>query len=247
MKNITSLAKQAINAAREQDWNQAIEINEKILDERPNDVGALNRLALARMQLGHVRIAEEILEKVLKIDKHNKIAKKNLEKAQNKERGQTVKLGRNNSYIEEPGKAKVVPLTRVTEQENLQEMSVGQACSLDANKKYVSVNVSDSDQYLGALTLDISQRLIKLINNGNKYSCQIHSIKNGDCKVHIKEQYISKKNQGITSFPVSKENGSNANNLAEEHRVQEDIPLDIVHTDTDEELSERNLKSIPKN
>ncbi len=246
MKNLTPLTKKAINAARQQDWDQAIEINEDILKEKAQDIGALNRLALARMQKGHVRIAEDILEKILKIDKHNKIAQKNLKKARNKERGQTVSMAQRSSYIEEPGKAKLIELIRVTDKDLLQELSMGQGCHLEAKKAYISVTTEEGE-YVGALPRDISGRLIKLINAGNTYSCQIHSITDETCKVHLKENHVSSANKGVTSFPVTNTNSQvSVDELASEYQVKDDIPLQIVDTDTDEEPSEDDIGEIPK-
>ncbi len=246
MKNITPLTKKAIEAAREQDWNRAIEINEEILKEKPQNVGAMNRLALARMQKGHVRIAEDILNKILKIDRHNKIAKKNLKKAQNKERGRTVAMAQRSSYIEEPGKAKLIELIRVTDDKILDDLAMGQTCCLEAKKAYISVTTEDG-QYLGTLPRDISTRLIKLIKSGNKYSCQIHSIKDECCKILAKETHVAKENKGITSFPVTHEAAQNgADELAAEYQVKDDIPMEIVNTDTDEEPSEDDLDDIPR-
>jgi tetratricopeptide (TPR) repeat protein len=76
MKNLSPLTKKAIEAAHQQNWTQAIEINEEILKEKPQEIGALNRLALARMQLGHIQIAEKILKKS-KIKKRAKLLKLN--------------------------------------------------------------------------------------------------------------------------------------------------------------------------
>lgn len=246
MKNITPLTKKAIEAARKQDWNRAVEINEEILKEKPQNIAAMNRLALARMQRGHVLIAEDILKKVLKIDKHNKIAKKNLKRAQNKEKGRTVAMAQRSSYIEEPGKAKLIELIRVTDDKILDELAMGQNCYLEPKKAYISVTTEDG-QYLGTLPKNISSRLIGLIQAGNKYSCQIHSVKDNCCKILAKETHVAKENKGITSFPVTQEESQEeANQLTSEFQVKDDIPLEIVNTDTDEEPSEDDLGDIPK-
>lgn len=246
MKNLTPLTKKAIEFARQQDWDQAIEINEEILKEKPQEIGALNRLALARMQKGHVRIAEELLEQVLEIDKHNKIAQKNLKKARNKEKGHTVSMAQRSSYIEEPGKAKLIELIRISDQDILRELSMGQTCRLEAKKAYISVTTENGD-YLGTLPREISGRLIRLINTGNTYSCQIHSITDETCKIHLKENHVAEENKGITSFPVTDSDSQvSVDELTAEFQVKDDIPLQIVDTDTDEEPSEDDLDDIPK-
>ncbi len=247
MKNLSPLTKKAIDAAHQQNWTQAIEINEEILEEKPQEIGALNRLALARMQLGHVQIAEKVLKKVLKIDRHNKIAQKNLKRVQNKEKGQAAQIEQRSSYIVEPGKAKIIELTRLTDKNSLKKLAVGQACTLDPKKAYVSVNAKD-DQYIGTLPRDISERLIKLIKTGNTYACQIHSIEENRLKVHIKEASVTSENKGILSFPIEK-NGDSvlSEELAADFQVRNDVPLEIVDTDEDDEPSEDDLDDFDEN
>ena len=212
MKNIAPLTKRAVEAAKNKDWNLAIEINEAILQEDSHNIGALNRLALARMQLGHVRVAKRYLTKVLELDKHNKIASKNLSRVEKRDKNPKISFNQKNSYIEEPGKAQIISLMRLADKKTLDQVSVGQSSFLEPKKNYISIYLIEEDngkqtQYLGALPKEISLRLMKLIKTGNKYSCTVHSI-NADeekCKVLIKESRVSEANQGITSFPISKQ------------------------------------------
>jgi tetratricopeptide (TPR) repeat protein len=247
MKNLSPLTKKAIEAAHQQNWTQAIEINEEILKEKPQEIGALNRLALARMQLGHIQIAEKILKKILEIDRRNKIAQKNLKKVQNKEKGQAAQIEQRSSYIVEPGKAKVIELSRLSDKTTLQNLAVGQACTLDPKKAYVSVNSKDG-QYIGTLPKDISERLIKLIKTGNTYSCQIHSIKEDCLKIHIKEASVAPENKGVLSFPLERNTSSVlSEELAADFQIRDDVPLEIVDTDEDDEPSEDDLDDFEEN
>lgn len=212
MKNIAPLTKKAVEAAKNKDWSLAIEVNEEILQEDSHNIGALNRLALARMQLGHVRVAKKYLTKVLELDKHNKIASKNLSRIEKRDKNPKINFSQKNSYIEEPGKAQIISLMRLTDKKTLEQVSVGQGCLLDPKKNYISIYLIEEDdkkktQYLGALPEEISLRLIKLIKTGNQYTCTVHSIDADEekCKVLIKESKVSEANQGITSFPISKQ------------------------------------------
>ncbi len=211
MKNTAPLKKKAIEATKNKKWQIAIEINQEIIEAEPNNINALNRLALALMQLDQRKEAKIALERVLKLDKHNKIASKNLKKLNSKKIGQIAEFNKETSYIEEPGKAKVMQLIRVTDKKTLRSLHVGQPCQLDPKKSLVSVNALEKNSsnkiYVGTLPSSISQRLIRLIKHGNKYQCTIHSVEPDEncCKVHIKELFVAKKNQGITSFPVNME------------------------------------------
>lgn len=230
MKNLAPLIKDAVEAAKIKDWNLAIELNEEILDADSHNIGALNRLALARMQLGHIRLAEKALKRILEIDKHNKIATKNLARIKKKINNPSVSFNRNSSYIEEPGKAQVIELIRVADKKTLQQASVGQRCYLDPKKEFISIYLIDEaddkkGQYLGALPSEISIRLIKLMNRGNEYQGAVHSVNadTGRCKVLVKEFKVSSENRGVTSFPISKQSQTDLlGDLTTEYLIQED-------------------------
>ncbi len=243
MINTSPLGKKAIKAAKHQDWDKAVEINQSILDEDPKNINALNRIALAYMQQDHPRLARRALKKVLELDKHNKIAQKNLKRVKNKETSR-VKFSKG-SYIEEPGKAKNIELLRLTEEENLKDISLGQECYLDPKKTYVSVYVKDDDQYLGAIPEDISERLIKLIKTGNKYECIIQNCETNQCVVHVKEKKVSPENEGLHSFSI--EDGGNSDHIkkiADHYKVKDDIPVEIVNTDEDVSAKQRKFRNL---
>jgi tetratricopeptide (TPR) repeat protein len=239
MQNLTKLAKAAINAAKNTDWNQAVKTNQKILEIQPKSIDALNRLALAQMQLDRPQKAQTSLKKVLQLDPHNKIAEKNLAKIKKNQKGR-VKFSKNN-FIEEPGKAKNVKLIRLTDDKLLDETHVGQACQLEPKSTYISVVTSENKDYLGTLPKKISARLIKLIQAGNKYACFIQSCSSDKCCVHIKELKVSEKNQNKTSFALEK-NG--ATDDFDDEKMLENIPMNLVNTDTDVEAKEINPNKV---
>ncbi len=249
MQNIAPLIKQAIEAAKNKDWNLAIKINEEILEIDFHNIGALNRLALARMQLGHIKVAEKYLKQVLEIDKHNKIASKNLTRVQKRCTNPVVNFGKSSPYIEEPGKAQIIELIRAADKKVLNSASVGQACCLQPKKELISAYLVDEDDetkinYLGALPQEISARLIKLINSGNEYQCAIHSVnpETSNCRILVKELKVSPVNQGTTSFPISKQSQTELlGDLSTEYLAQdsdEENPIRGLNDEDDEELVE---------
>jgi hypothetical protein len=242
MKNTAPLKKKAIEAAKKADWQTAIELNREILETEPSNINALNRLALAMMQQGEKNLAKKALQQVLDLDKHNKIAARNLKQINKRKKGQVARFSGDAAYIEEPGKAKVIELIRVTDKNILRELSVGQSCQLDPKKSLVSVNTVMPDSiYVGTLPSDISLRLIKLINRDNQYQCSIHSIESEEqrCKVHIKEVFVSKINQGVTSFPIKIETEyEDPEILSLERELKNESPIEILDEDTEEEQKE---------
>lgn len=243
MTNLTSLAKKAINAAKSQQWQQAADYNQQILDIYPKDLDALNRLALAFMQLDQSKKAKTTLNKVLEIDKHNKIAQKNLDKIK-KNLKSKVSFNQE-SFIEEPGKAKNIELIRVTDNDNLDQINVGQKCELDPKSTYISINTADGD-YLGTLPKDISERLIGLIETGNQYNCSIQCCEPEKCVVHLSEAKVSDQNQGVNSFSLKQSDQNEIQtNIKDIHQIDQP-PLEMVETDTDVETSEIDVSKIPQ-
>ena len=76
--NTTILYQQAIDAALDSQWEEALKLNKKIIKLEPQNVDALNRQAKAYMELGKPTLAKKYYTEVLKIDPYNPIAQKNL-------------------------------------------------------------------------------------------------------------------------------------------------------------------------
>ena len=74
------LIKTAIDFAKEGRWQEAITVNQQILQLIPQDVDAHNRLGKAYVELGEYVHAKEAYKKSLELDPANNIAKRNLRK-----------------------------------------------------------------------------------------------------------------------------------------------------------------------
>src|SRR3989344_7973707 len=79
-----SLKNQAIQTALSGDWQNAIVLNKNLIKENPNDIDALNRLALAYIIVGKTKDAKSIYQKVIKLDPLNPIAQRSLNKLKDK-------------------------------------------------------------------------------------------------------------------------------------------------------------------
>ena len=232
MRKYASLVQDAIAAAKEQDWEKAVEINEEILERDADDLGALNRLGLAYMQLGKPYKSRDAFKAVLEKDKSNLIAKKHLENLKNKN-GTASPLS-NTYFIEEPGKTKLVEMHRLAQKDVLTQLRVGQPCKLVIKKnKYISVE-TEADQYLGALPDDLSYRLSKLIKRGNQYRCLVHSFTENTCNVHLRETKADAKNKHLQSFPAGRVNHLAANIVDEEFLIEDDIPVETGEHESDQ-------------
>jgi tetratricopeptide (TPR) repeat protein len=230
---------QAINAAKESNWAVAIDCNQAILDQNPNDVGALNRMAVAYLQLKDAKKAKAMFKQVLQIDKSNPIAKKNLARLENNQAAVVPTFSRED-FIEEPGKTKTVELHRLAGKNVLDNLAIGLECDLKPKNRYISVEHKGS--YIGALPEDISFRLAKLIETGNTYFCCIKSFSSSHVNAYIKELSRSVTNENVHSFPVSKSSVAAINDVDDHLLLEDEIPVQIVDSDSDVEKSLDDLE-----
>jgi tetratricopeptide (TPR) repeat protein len=234
----SQLEGQAIQAAKNQDWQTAISVNQQLIDDNPENIQAYIRLGVAQVQLGKVKEAKHAFNQALELDKTNQLAKKHLVKLQNNQTIVLSTLPADEQFIEEPGKTKTVELHRLAGKDQLENLSVGQVCELKPKNRFIAIEVNKT--YIGALPEDISSRLTKLMKGGNQYVCYIRSVSptSCTCSVFIKEILRSAEQEFIHSFPINKNQLATLNDMYADDNFtfeMEDIPLQIVETDNDEE------------
>jgi hypothetical protein len=183
-----TLKNQAIQTALDGNWQNAIVINKTLVGENPEDVDALNRLALAYSITGKLKEAKSTYQKVINLDPLNPIALRSLKKL--KEKGLSLGNGTsntqiNNKFLEEPGKTKVVELVNIAQPEIVESLRTGQSVLLSI--KRLKIFVLEGKQYIGVLPDDIARRLIKFINSGCLYEAYIKSSNQHKVTVFIKE------------------------------------------------------------
>lgn len=183
-----TLKNQAIQTALKGNWEEAITLNKTLVDENPQDLDALNRLALAFTILGKAKEAKSTYLKVINLDPLNAIALRNLKKLKEKN-GQApssnpLKLI-NNSFLEEPGKTKVVELINIAQPKITENLRTGQ--SLELSIKRLKIFVCEDKQYVGVLPDDIARRLIKFIKAGSVYEAFVKVAGVHRVSVFIKE------------------------------------------------------------
>lgn len=199
------LAQQAILGALNCEWEKAVGINKKIIKENPTDIDALNRLARAYAELGKFNQAKKTAKKVTTIDPFNTIATKSLSKWKNMRKGKAFSStpAETHSFLEEPGKTKIVCLLHLGSTSVLANLDAGDEVSLNTHSHRVSVNATNG-KYIGRLPDSLSSRLRKLIKMGNEYQVFIKSTTCDEVKIFIKEVKRSPKLADIPSFSGEK-------------------------------------------
>lgn len=183
-----TLKNQAIQAALNGNWQEAIILNKSLVAKNPKDIDALNRLALAYSIIGKTKEAKSTYQKVINLDPLNAIALRNLKKLKEKNgqliNGYSLKQI-NNEFLEEPGKTKVVELVNIAQPKITENLSTGQ--SMELSVKRLKIFVSEGKQYIGVLPDDIARRLIKFIKGGSAYEAYVKSAGSHKVSVFVKE------------------------------------------------------------
>jgi len=233
-------SKQAIALAMQGKWQDAIGINKSILDTVPDDVDAYNRLGRAYMETGVLSEAKKAYEQAIKLDPYNSIAKKNLQRL-----AHLGDIGLNSKehlykvepqFIEEAGKSGVVNLHRLASPKVLVRLVAGDKVLLKVDENNINIK-SSLGEYVGQLEPKHAQRLIKLVQGGNKYAAAIISATENKVTIIIRETYQEPSLVGQPSFPPRWAEGLHnySSDRTAGHHWEEEEELEEVGYHTEEE------------
>lgn len=202
----SNLSEQAITAALDCRWADALKLNKQILKLDPQNIDALARSAKAYIELGKSNLAKKYYTQVLSYDPYNPIALKNLKIIKAfKSNGQPHTVGDGkfrlsaSLFLQEPGKTKIVNLLNVCEPQKLSSAFCGMKVEMIVKNRKLIV-VDGDGGYLGVLPDDICHLLIRLLRGGNKYSLLVKSIRVNGLSVLIRETFRSKRFKNQPSF-----------------------------------------------
>ena len=198
-------SKQAIDLAMQGRWREAIATNKVIIENFPGDVDAYNRLGRAYMELGEYSQAREAYRRATELDPFNAIARKNIQRLSYLGEAE-VSLGGESHKVEphhfigEIGKAGTVNLYHLAPKEMRARMVAGVKVYLKISDLGLMVE-NGRGEYLGQIEPRHGQRLIKLIQGGNRYSAAVVSSTEEAMTVIIREVYQDPSLAGRISFP----------------------------------------------
>lgn len=204
---MNSLAQQAINAALTCNWDEAIKINLSLIKTTPSDIDSLNRLARAYAETNQVKKAKKYAKQVLELDPFNQIAQKALLRwnkvTKNGHTRLTEPLASPTTFLEEPGKTKIVNLLNLGSTKIIESLNTADEVKIAAHSHRVCITTLDG-KYVGKLPDDLSARLRTLVKGGNQYSVFIKSIEKDSLRVFIREIKRGKDYTSTPSFPAEK-------------------------------------------
>jgi len=199
-------SQEAIALAMQSRWQEAVAVNQSIVESFPTDIDAYNRLGRAFIELGDFARAKEAYGRALELDSNNVIAERNLHRLSLLPESQMpVKEERRevapNLFIGDMGKSGVVNLQNLAPQEVLARMTAGNQVYLEVRGQQLVVQ-NEGGEYLGRVDPQYGFRLAKLIEGGNQYTAAIVSLDNDRAKVLIREVFQHPSQLGRLSFPV---------------------------------------------
>jgi len=199
-------SQEAISLAMQSRWQEAVTVNQSIIELLPTDIDAYNRLGRAFMELGEFAKAKGAYTRALELDSYNSIAQKNLQRLSLLPDAQ-VKVGEKRRevspdlFIGDRGKAGVVNLQYLAPGELLARMAAGNQVHLKVKGQQLVVE-NDQGEYLGLVEPPHGFRLARMIEGGNKYTAAIVSINNDSARVIVREVFQHPSQVGRLSFPV---------------------------------------------
>ncbi len=206
------LIEEARRAGLEGRWNEAVELNQQLISRSPKDADAQNRLGRSLLELNRYTPAIEAYTSALRSDPANMIARRNLQRLEllrhrsqssepaTVEKREATPLPRTSVFIEEIGKTWVDELVNPAPMDQLVGVRSGQQLQLEVTEGRVYISGGDG-QRLGEIDAKTAERLISLINSGNRYEVYALGITTLSLRVILREVHRDP-SQGTTfSFP----------------------------------------------
>jgi hypothetical protein len=188
----------ALAAATDGRWDDALALNDSLLERFPRDAETLNRKGRALIELRQLSAARDAYSDALKADPANMIARRNLQRLEmlyNRPEGSlegadtiSTTLPRSNVFVEEIGKTWVDELANPSDLSHLAEVSPGEQLQIKSEGDKVFI-LSDDSVLLGEVGAPVGARVAQLIEGGNRYEVYALGISSQSLRVIIRELY----------------------------------------------------------
>jgi tetratricopeptide (TPR) repeat protein len=239
------LSEQAIAAATAAEWQEAVDINRRIL-ELGADSEAENRLARAYWELGELASAREHYQAALALDPTNRIAERNINRLRMlmAEAGKKTVAAKKGSkapvsiFVEETGKTGFAHLVDLASPKQLAQVNPGDAVELAADGSRLVAK--SNGVHIGYVEPRVAARLLKLIAEGNKYAAGVTSLGDKDVRIIIRETYQDPTTYGKVSFPTAAK-VSDLRPYTKGTLVREEMDLE---DDLEEDMEDEEIEDI---
>lgn len=208
-KTKKQLNQEALTASLEHRWEDALALNDEILERFPRDAEALNRKGRANMELGNLADARENYSDALKADPANMIARRNLQRletiyqavgSEESAPPRTQSIPKANVFIEEIGKTWIDDLAHPAGNEVLAQVAPGDELKLVIEGERVFVRTMD-DVQLGQVDQSIGSRMARFMDIGHEFEIYALGQTMNSLRVIIRETAHVEESEGTMTFP----------------------------------------------
>jgi tetratricopeptide (TPR) repeat protein len=203
------LVEDARQAALDSNWEQAVTLNNQLLERFQKDAEAYNRLGRAKLAMGKLEEAKDAYAKALRADPANLIARRNLQRLESL-RGQTVRgsmeisapgpLPRTTVFLEEVGRTWVDELVNPGEMQVLADVYPGDQLKLSDDGGRLVVSRMDGDR-LGEVEPKTGRRVLDLMAGGNRYEVYALGLSGQTLRMILREVFRDPSQATVVSFP----------------------------------------------
>jgi len=210
-KTRKQLVEFARRAGLDGNWEQAIQLNQEIIDRSPRDATAYNRLGRALLEFRRVSAAYDAYSSALKIDPANMIARRNLQRLElirhrrgaedgGQETSRESVIPRTSAFIEEVGKTWVDELVNPASMDELADIYSGEQLQMEISEGRLVV-LRANGQRVGEVEARTAERIIDLMARGNRYEVFALGLSTASLRVILREVHRDPSMGGRISFP----------------------------------------------
>ena len=200
------LQDRAVSLAVNNRWGEAVETNRQLI-ELGEDIETYNRLGKAYFELGQLQAARDAYQNALRVMPSNGIARRNIERIEallNRGGELPSRSSRHmvdlRLFITEIGKTAISTLVDVHRSPHVDVLMTGEQVHLRVDGRVVYVTDVEG-HVIGRLEPKLAQRLIELINGGNRYEVAVVESNGHQVRVLIREGYQDPGQRNRISFP----------------------------------------------
>ena len=231
---------EAIQAALESRWEDALAINRALVERHGGDDETYNRIGKALTELGEHQPALEAYSQALQLNPLNVIAQKNVRKLQllldsrEKLGGATGAIDVD-LFAEEPGKS-ALSVLNPPKAGVVVVVAPGEVVELHIQDGGLQAQTT-AGVVLGDVDSKIARRLVPLIASGNRYTAVVARVEESQIEIIVREAFQSAENARRSSFPVSRQKREEFRPYAKEsllaQRGTDEVALGEIEEDED--------------
>lgn len=202
------LGEVARQAAFDGNWEQAVELNLRIVAQSEKAPEAFNRLGRAYISLGKLDDAKDAYTKALRADAANLIARRNLQRLEvlrgqggsSTEVTRPGPMSRTGVFLEEVGRTWVDELVNPGEAILLADITSGEQLVLSEENDRFVVRRSNGAR-VGEIEPKTGLRVVQLIRSGNRYEIYALGMTGQTLRFILREVHRDPANKTTVSFP----------------------------------------------